>query len=72
MMFLQRIPKEIPSVLEIPTEGEANLIFGYDAERCEASNYTCKDERICFRAGWPQFATQHGIGGWLCDADSLP
>ena len=33
-----------------------------DWDYYEASYYTCKDERICFRAGWLQFASQQKLG----------
>ena len=61
MLFLQRIPKKIASALNIEESGKANLIYGYEWEHHEASYYTCKDGRICFRDGWLQFANHFNL-----------
>ena len=60
-IVLQRIPKEISSVLNIDEEGKAFFIYGYDWDNFESSYYPCKDKRICFRGGWQQFAKLHNL-----------
>ena len=57
MLFLlafQRIPK----LRKEKCYSSMDMIGG----NFEASYYTCKDQMICFRAGWAQFVTQHNIG----------
>lgn len=61
-IWLQQMPKEIASVLDISEAGNVFLIYGHDWGNFQVSYYTCKDQRICFMARWQQFATLHNIG----------
>ena len=62
IFLMQRIPKEIVSVLDIPNEGHAALmkeLFGI-AHRL-SSYYTTRDGRICIKDGRPKFASVNGL-----------
>ena len=60
-MYLQRIPKAIVKIWQIPEEGCVLLTMDEYGINHQAAYYTSTDGRMEFVSGWAEFAKQNGL-----------